>query len=544
MRARWFVVFLMMSLAGCSSQPPVQPALERQLAAYEGARSGVIHRLYDTQGGALIWTGIEHPTEATRGLLRELCAADRDGLSPGAYFLDSIQVALRRAYAEPSDDDSLQAERLAALDLLLTKAFVTYTGHLLNGRIQPEAISSKWHLNDPAPDFAAVLRTALREGVRPTLDTLVTRHRGYAPLRQALNRYRSIAASGGWPDIPPGDALDRDDRGARIALLRRRLAATGDLAPNAPDDSAYTEEVEAAVRRFQHRHGLDPDGVVHGDDLAALNVPAAARVNQLRLNLERHRWLPEQMGERFVFVHLTDFRLSLYRRGNVTFETPIVIGERGWQTPAFVDTMSHVVFRPHWNVPAAIAQKQLLPQIKRDSSFLERNGYEVVNATGEVVDPDRLNPEALERYTVRIRQRPGPANALGQIKFMLPNRFNIYLHDTPEEHLFARNRRSFSHGCIRVGDPVAFADHVLSDDEWPRDSIRTAMRDSTQHRVDLNEPMPVYIVYLTAWATDEGTAHFRRDLYDYDPALQRALSAPTPAREACTAIRAHLTSST
>lgn len=540
---RCFAALILLILASCSSDPPVQATLERHLAAYEGAQADTVRRLYASRDAEPIWVRPEAPTEAMRTLLDRLCAAEREGLRPRDYPLDAIAATLHRAYAEPPDDDSLRSEHLATLDRLLTTAFAAYTDDLMRGRVSPEAVGN-WYVDRPTPDVTTVLQRALAEGVRPTLDSLADRNSSYVALRAALARYRTIVAQGGWPQVPDGPTLSVGDRGERVALLRRRLEASGDLTTDAPGDStAYTDAVAEAVQRFQRRHGLAPDGVVGTDVLDALNVSAEARLEQIILNLERHRWLPKQLGNTFLFVNLTDFRLAAYEDGALAFDMPVVIGDQGWQTPAFADTMSHVVFGPYWNVPAEIAIEELLPQIREDSTFLARSTYEVVSAGGTPVDTSRLSKAALADYEVRIRQEPGPGNALGDVKFMFPNNHNIYLHDTPEAHLFARDQRALSHGCIRVADPVRLADYVLSDDEWPRDSIRTAMNEAENREVPVDRPIPVFIAYLTAWAEADGTVHFREDLYDYDPALHQALGTSDDAEtNACSTIQAFFAS--
>ncbi len=532
------VLALLLLLVGCPSDPPVQTTLKRQLAAYDGAHADTVRRIYAARDAAPLWIRPDAPTAAMRALLERLCAAEREGLRPSAYPLDSIATALQQAYADPPDDDSLRAARLATLDRLLTTAFAAYTDDLVNGRVPPEKVGN-WYVDPPTPDVATVLRHALAEGVRPTLDSLADRNRSYVVLRQALNRYRALAAEGGWSPVPDGPVRAPRALDARPARRRPRLAGRGDLPADAPGDSAtFNEAVGDAVQRFQQRHGLEADGVVGPNTLEALNVPAEARAEQIALNLERHRWLPKRLGNTFLFVNLTDFRLSAYEDGALAFDMPVIIGEQGWRTPAFADTMSHVVFGPYWNVPASIAIEELLPQIREDSTFLARNNYEVVNANGVPVDTSRLSKAALADYEVRIRQKPGPGNALGQIKFMFPNNYNIYLHDTPQEHLFARDERALSHGCIRVAGPVRLADYVLSDEGWPRDSIRAAMREVENRRVPVDRPIPVFIAYLTAWAAEDGTVHFREDLYDYDPALRQELGTLEPETNACPAIRA------
>jgi murein L,D-transpeptidase YcbB/YkuD len=531
------VLFVLIGLAGCAWEPSTETALQHQLDALDGPNADTIRHVYAQRDGEPLWVRSRRPTPEARALIQQLCTANEHGLTSSTYALDSIYTALRQAYVNPSGDDSLYTAGLATLDRLLTTAFVQYTNDLVNGRVHPETIDNDWHIGLPASSTVATLDRAFDQGFAATFDTLATANSGYLPLRRALTRYRTIAANGGWPSIAEGPALNRGDEGPRVDSLRARLAATGDLNSSSSDGSAYTQAVEQALRQFQRRHGLEPDGVLNDTTQTALNVPVQQRINQLLLNLERHRWLPEWNGDTHVLVHLTDFRLTAHRDGAKRLEMPIIVGEQGWQTPAFADTMSHVVFGPYWNVPASIAVEEFLPRIKQDTSFLRRNHLEVVDAQNERADTSRISKETLKDYTVRLRQTPGPHNALGQVKFMFPNDYNIYLHDTPADQLFGQDQRALSHGCIRVSEPAALTDFMLDDSAWPRDSIRTAMREATSRHAPVERTIPVYILYLTAWATDRGAVHFREDLYEHDAALQDALGSLRADTGACASIR-------
>jgi murein L,D-transpeptidase YcbB/YkuD len=334
------------------------------------------------------------------------------------------------------------------------------------------------------------------------------------------------------PTLDPGTT---DPRVARVrARLRdssdaeeRRLAAAGAGAPE-----FYDADLEAAVIRFQHRHGLDQDGRVGPKTVAALNVPIGERIRQMLLNLERRRWMPDDRGARYVFVNLADFELKVVHEPKTVFDTRVVVGAPYHRTPVFSAEMTYIEINPYWNVPPSIARNELLPQIKEDPGYLAANGFELLtdwNDGAAPIDPWSVDwlRIAPQDFAWRLRQRPGEGNALGGIKFMFPNRFNVYLHDTPARHLFEQAERSFSHGCIRVEGPEAFGAVVLAgQDGWPLERIHAAIESGERMIVTLEEPLPVHIAYLTAWVNKDGSVHFRNDVYGRDATLAAALLGP------------------
>ena len=390
---------------------------------------------------------------------------------------------------------------------------------------------------------AAALREAGARGVGSALSRLAPRPAGFRELRGALNRYGKLMARGGWAPIGAGEALRLASSGARVRVLRRRLAAGGDL--KLPVDwPVFDAAVEAAVRRFQARHGLEVDGVVGKHTLAELDLAVQARIRQLEVNLERLRWLPNRFGDEYVLVNIPAFQLYAYRAGRLELEMPVVVGQPNKPTPILTAQMKYVVFSPYWNVPPKIATQEIWPQLVADQGYLGRKNYEIVTASGEPFDADRLSAEQLVRGGLRIRQRPGRQNSLGGVKFIFPNRHDVYLHDTPEDRLFHRARRDFSHGCVRVARPAELAAWVLRG-RWSRERILTAMGRDQEEHVRLAEAIPVFMVYRTAWVDREQIVHFRRDIYGLDAARSRALdrmerrrpqpevarATPAPARE-------------
>ena len=441
----------------------------------------------------------------------------------------------------------------ARADALLTGAFVAYGRAMLVGQVAPRAVATAWYIDPRAVDVdSALARAFAADDAAAGLAALAPQDDGYDGLRAALARYRAIVARGGWEALGAGRTVRPDDRlDARLAdRLMRRLAAEGFLA--ASDAGALGGALGGALARFQAAHGLAADSVLGPATRRALDVPADRRLAQIAANLERYRWLPPELGARHIRVNIPAFRLDAFDGGRRVLSMRVVVGDEVGerQTPILADTMTYVQFGPYWNVPVGIARREILPNARRDRGWLARHGYEVVRGWGDdapVVDPRRLSTAALFSDRYRVRQRPGPDNALGRVKFMFPNAHAIYLHDTPARALFDARVRAASHGCVRVGDPAALAAFVLAaQDGWTPARIRAALAAGRRERVDLARPVPVYLLYLTAAARGD-TVVFRPDRYERDQALVDALG-PVPdgsgARAALRALDARLSPTT
>ncbi len=513
---------------------------------------------YEARDFQPLWFRRGAPTGKTRELVATLEAAHRDGLRPGTYHPDLLAAQLRKA----RDDGSEGA--LYPVDSLFSQAFLLFSRNLSVGRVDPSELGPTWHIERRHPNLAA----ALDEATGPSpLDRVIDRlrppHPGYRRLQQALERYRSIARAGGWPSVAYGPVIAPGDRAprARLARIAARLEAEGDLPQGAeplpspsgaaarragarpePGDRApaaaepevvYGGELVAAVRRFQGRLGLTVDGKVGPETVDAMNVPALARVRQIELNMERWRWLPADLEPRRLEVNIPAFTLHVVDGGRTVSTMKVVVGKAGAATPAFSDSMTYVVLNPYWNVPESITRSEIARQAARDPSYLATHSYEVVSGSGPD-DVRRIAPRSIDWASVaaggsfpyRVRQLPGPDNALGQIKFMLPNDYNIYLHDTPSQHLFDQAQRDFSHGCVRVERPLDLAQWVFQDDpEWSRERLAAEIASGRRETIALPRPLPVYLLYWTAWVDDDGVTHFRDDVYGQDRALAEALAA-------------------
>ena len=488
-----------------------------------------IRDFYERRSFEPAWIADGKPSRTARDLLEALKGAEAEGLRSGDYHLGPITSGL---------EQSRRSRRIPAavdLEFLMTDAFLLYASHCLAGRLNPETIDPEWHARRREADLAGVLQDALsRRRIGESLAALLPPQQGYARLRTALSRYRSFASAGGWAHVPEGPTLRRGDTDTRVARLRDRLHVTGDLAEAGQEDPVFDDEVDAAVRRFQARHGLEVDGLVGAATLAALNVPAQARVRQIIVNLERWRWLPQDLGQRHVLVNVADFHLEAVDAGAVVQDMRVVVGRDYRRTPVFSDMITYLVFNPSWDVPLKIAVNDLLPQFKQAPDYANRMGFKILQGQGaeqreidpRSVDWNRLRPGD---FPYRLRQAPGPKNALGAVKFMFPNKFNVYLHDTPARELFARSERAFSSGCIRVEHAVDLAHWLLEgQDGWDPAGIAEALASRREQTVRLARPTPVHLLYWTAWVDESRAVRFRRDVYDRDRRIADALAEPAP----------------
>lgn len=461
--------------------------------------------------------------------------AGADGLNPADYSASALVQAVNQAAQAAAPP--LAPERQAALSGTLTQAVEHFVSDLHSGRVSPRdvhaAFTPSTKLLDP-PSFVrdAVASHRLKAAVRAVAPQLPL----YDNLRQALAQYRRLASNPALqsplaplpgsklnPKLPPG----QDYAGA--AALAQKLIALGDMAPSAPVPARYEAALVDGVKAFQARHGLQADGIIGKGTFTQLNVPIAARVRQIELTLERLRWTPLLLGKRMVVVNVPEFVLRAYEvnegRIDVKATMNVIVGKAlDTRTPLFFQDMSLIEFSPYWNIPPSISRAETVPKLRRDPSHFNQQGLEFV-ANGQV---DRTlseaNLAAVLAGKMRIRQRPGPHNALGDIKFIFPNANNIYLHHTPAPLLFKKDRRDFSHGCIRIEDPVALARFVLQEQPaWTPERIRAAMESGASKTIRVQPPLPVVIAYATAMAGGDGKVHFFADLYGHDKLLDAAL---------------------
>lgn len=491
----------------------------------------LLTQFYIERDMAPVWVDDTAPTDRAHDLLHILEMSSYDGLDPEDYDVRTIGRLMA----------SRHAGELAELDLRLSLSLTQLLSDLGSGRTEPSTVHPGLFVYPQDIDKAEAIRAAAdADDIGVFVGGYRPRQADYWRLKGMLANYRAMARVGGWATIDAGPVLEEGDRSPRVVQLRARLRRERDLkepaAGETVDPELFDRSVVQAVKRFQQRHGLEQDGQVGPNTLRALNTPIDERIEQLVLNLERRRWMPDRLASRYIHVNLADFHLRLIDKGDVSFETPVVIGSLYNKTPVFSADMTHLVINPYWNVPPRIAVQELLPKAERDPDYLRSNGFDLFedwSPDADLVDLASIPWQDFEpdTFPYKLRQRPGPANALGRVKFMLPNEYDIYLHDTPDRDHFSAAERSFSHGCVRVADPEALASAILEGQPgWNLDEITSAIGSGERKRVDLDQALPVQITYLTAWVDDDNRVHFRNDVYGRDQILADALTDDTRRR--------------
>ncbi|HEY6928775.1 MAG TPA: L,D-transpeptidase family protein, partial [Thermoanaerobaculia bacterium] len=480
--------------------------------------------IYEEGGYRAYWT-----PERLTILLELVRQSEEDGLRPGDYHL----AALTRVAPDLSNP-ATDAVARAQVDLLATDAFYLLLYHLYVGKVDPKSLDPKWNF-DPRPFrepggigfvVGALTQGTLREAVAKVRPD----HWWYQRARAALVRYRSLAAQGGWKPIPPGKPLKVGMKDPRIPALRQRLAATGDLSGAPLDSPEFDELLAKAVAAFQERHRLAADGALGATTLAELNVPVESRIDQIRVNLERGRWaLQELTGGDLVIVDVAGFEVDYLRDRAQLWKSRVQVGKPYRQTPIFKSKIDLVVFNPTWTVPPGILSNDILPAARKDASYLHKKGLDVIDRSGRKVDPSTIDwsKATAQNFPYMLRQEPGPDNALGRVKFMFPNPYSVYLHDTPHKALFEKDQRAFSSGCMRVERPLELARLLLNDDQkWNARAIDEVLDTVETRTIRLAQPVPVLIMYWTIDLSVEGRIGFKNDPYKRDPPLAKALDAP------------------
>lgn len=506
----------------------------------EGRRLWTLTRkFYERRSMTPAWVQGNDPKGHVAELTRALAEGRDQGLDPELYNVSLLETKRREAAAGFLSKKGLDPKEAGALDAWLTYLYLKYASDLADGLSDLAHADPNWQIKPEKFDPAALLEQALStNAIEQSLRSLRPAAPQYQSLQKALAAHREQAAKGGWPKLPATLRLKPGQRSPHLLALATRLTLSRDYhgAVPAAGSAVYSAELQEAVKRFQRRHGLTTDGVLGAGVVAELNVPIERRIQQLELNLERWRWLPRNLGDRYILVNIPEYRLEVWERGQVPLAMRVVVGREDTPTPIFADEMTYLVFSPFWNVPPDIAKNETLPGLLQDEGFLTRTNMEIVDASGSVVDPDSIDLSDPTRY--RFRQRPGADNSLGLVKFMFPNQHNVYLHDTPADSLFDRAGRSLSHGCVRVEDPTALAAYVLRDQpEWTREQIEAAMHAGEERTVKLRTSLPVYLGYWTARAAPDGLVQFTRDVYGIDR-QQRAMLAERLARQRKTAAAA------
>ncbi len=535
MRRFAFAILALVLVGGPAAQ--AQGLVEHIEAVFQNPVSGdlnedqretvaAVQAIYQARGMQPFWVDETGAGPRAEEIYRLLLRAEMDGLQADDYGAAVTGTLLTAA----------DGESLATLEVRLSLGLVQFASDLGEGRSTPHIADPELFLYRDKVDKSGVLLAAeTADDLALLLDFYRPQSPRYDRLVSALADYRAMAELGGWQPIPDGPVLKPGMSDPRVRLIRQRLTLWGDLADDADlalaggDPDLYDDALVAAVVRMQYRHGLAQDGVVGRQTLAAFNVSVEDRIDQMVLNLERRRWMPDDLGRRHVFVNLADFTLKVVDGERTIHDTAVVVGLPYRRTPVFSDRITYLEVNPYWHVPMSIARRDLLPKIQSDPGFLASNNYTLYSdwsASATELDPNTIDWSTVtpQSFGYKLRQGPGDGNALGRFKFMFPNRFSVYLHDTPARSLFQRAQRSFSSGCIRVQDPELLAEILLSDmPDWTLDRINATVVEGSNTVVSLPEPVPVHLSYLTAWVNKDGSVHFRSDIYDRDVELAEAL---------------------
>lgn len=487
-------------------------------------------RFYNERQFQPAWTRDRAISDQTQKLIQVLKEADREGLNPGDYRIDQIEALLAQGKQRYNGGSSISAETWADLDVMLTDAFFAYGTHVSKGRLDPGKWFYQWIPYRRSVDLVQVLNEGLdKKDVEGALRSLPPRYPAYAQLRTELAGYRRIAADGGWAAIPEKTKLKKGSTGYAVTLLKHRLVISGDLDAAALGmNDHFDSQLQGALQRFQERHGLNADGVMAEETRMALNFSVEKRIRQIEWNMERWRWLPDELGPRYVMVNIPDFRLFVVENQITVMSMKTVVGKSMQPTPVFMDNMSYLELNPTWNLPNSIVAEEMIPKVKKNPDYLTKKRIRIysnwsTNAKEfdpKTIDWAKVNPK---KFPYRMIQDTG-VNPLGRIKFMFPNQFDVYLHDTTQKSLFQRSKRMYSHGCIRVERPYDLGEWVLRDDtSWSKTRLLAEIKKGKRQVVNLPKPIPVYVIYMTAWFDTRGHIHFRDDIYDYDKSLEKVL---------------------
>lgn len=505
----------------------IQTRVERIRANHDVVVAGqliasqlVLPALYERRAYTPVWTRTDSVTQLFTALEN---IAD-DGLDATDYHLPELKAL--RTQAATAD-----AGYAADYDILLTDSLIRLGYHLLVGKVDPVQLDSNWNLDYTIGDLdsAVAMATAIDNGsVDQLIDRLRPQHPFYTKTRAALAHYRDIQQRGGWQTVADGPVLKPGMQDARVAQLRQRLAASGDMPGQDLQSTQFDADVEAGMKHFQQRHGLDADGLAGKASLAAMNIPVQVRIDQIRVNLERARWVLHKLPDEFVLTDIAGFNVSYFRNGALIWESRAQVGKPYRSTPVFRDQIRYLEINPTWTIPPTILNNDILPRVKRDPDYLRNKNMRVLTFSGEPVDESSINWSLYpgKAFPYMIRQGPGPQNALGRIKFMFPNKHLVYLHDTPSKSLFGRTARAFSSGCIRVEDPFRFGELLLNDPEWDKKKIRAVVDDGKTTRVSLKQPVTVILLYWTVSTDEAGNVIFREDIYNRDAPVLKGLRQP------------------
>lgn len=528
-------LFILSSTFAVAQEPSLEAVLESKIIYDEGSNAVAVNgielfsqvelpQFYVNREFEPAWTHAKNKKD----LIESLESAFDEGLSPDDYHLEMIKKLVEKQKRE-----KLSTTEKADLELLMTDALILYAAHLLEGKLEQSDLRKSWDVErneGPANPDSLLTATLHNKDIKSTLEGLKPNHYMYNLMKFHLKKLRKEAAEGGWPEVSEGETLKPGDTAARIVEVRNYLKAVGDLKKyKVSNEEVFDSIVEAAVKKFQLRHKLTDDGVIGKGTIEQMRVPIEDRIDLLILNLERTRWIFQDPDDDFLIVNIAGFHVKRIQDRQEIFDSRVIVGKYHKETPVFKGVMKYIVVNPTWTLPYSIATHETLPRLKKDPGYLAAKHMEVMDRNGTVLNPSTIDWSEYSRgnFPFIIRQKAGPWNALGEVKFMFPNKYSVYLHDTPSRGLFNRQDRAFSHGCIRTEDKWGLFMSLMDDPEkWNMDKINEILKSGKTTTISLPKPINIYLIYLTAAVTQENNLMFMKDVYKRDREVIDALNKP------------------
>ncbi len=484
----------------------------------------ILPAFYVANNYSLAWDNEQNRID----LIESLENSFKEGLIPDDYHLEKIKKLFSETKSNANPD------KVADLDLLMTDAVLLYATNLIIGKVDQSKIVEGWDVPPnklPKNDGISLNKALNSNDIAEALNNLKPGNFMYVHMRNGLKRYREIAMKGGWPQVPNGNVLKLNVIDARVLLLRKYLIITGDLSAstNSENDSVFDMNVENAVKQFQFRHNLNEDGVVGKGTLEMINIPIEKRIDELRINMERARWVFHHLPEDFMVVNIAGYNVRRLTDDSIVFYSKVIVGKHFHETPIFKGKLSYIVINPTWTLPYSITIKETLPKLQKNPNYLTEKNMIIMDRTGKEIDPSTINFNTLSKnnFPYTVRQKAGPHNALGQVKFIFPNQYAVYLHDTPVRSLFSREERAFSHGCIRLDKKWELLMNLMDDPEvWNMNKINEIVASGKTTRVNLKSPIEILLLYWTAGADKKNKLYFDKDVYNRDASVLEELNKP------------------
>ena len=481
-------------------------------------------KFYTNRDYEVAWTDPKNKQD----LIESIESSYDEGLNPEDYHLKAILDLMGK-----SEQATLSPADQADLDLLMTDALILYASHLIQGKLEQSDLRKQWDVERnkrPSNPDSLLTSTLHNRKIKLALEELKPNHYVYQLMKLNLKKLREKQANGGWPKVSDGESLEPGDTSPRIVEIRNYLVSVGDLEENEPGNAElFDEELEAAVKKFQFRHKLTADGVIGKGTIQEMQVPIEDRIDMILLNLERIRWIFHDPDEDFLLVNIAGFEVRRFTNRKEVFMSRVIVGKYNRETPVFKGVMKYIVLNPTWTLPYSIATHETLPRLKKDPGYLKEKHMEVLDGSGNLLNPSNIdwNSYSAGNFPFVIRQKAGPWNALGEVKFMFPNKYSVYLHDTPSRSLFDQQDRAFSHGCIRTEDKWGLFMNLMDEPEvWNMDKINEILKSGETTTIELPKPVNIYLVYMTTVIDPKGNLLFLRDVYKRDQAVLKALKAP------------------